>query len=41
MEVFQYLSAGGDLATFGIMVGFWRLDKRLSRLEWHHEQKGA
>lgn len=37
MELLPYLSAGGDVATIAIAVGFWRLDKRLSRLEWWRE----
>ena len=34
----QFLSNGADMATIGMLIIFWRFDKRLSRLEYWQEQ---
>lgn len=39
-ELMQFLSGSADAATIGIFFAFWRLDKRMSRLEWWQEQYG-
>lgn len=36
-ELFKLLSGAGDIATLAIMLMFWRIDKRISRLEWQAE----
>ena len=37
VDLLQYLAAGGDLAMIGLVFftvrGFWKLDRRLVRLE--------
>lgn len=39
-ELFQILGSAGDVATVAIAIGFYRMDKRISFLEWwrdsHH-----
>jgi hypothetical protein len=34
LGVFEWLSAGGDLATMALVFMLWKLDKRVSHLEW-------
>ncbi|GFZ83858.1 hypothetical protein GCM10011403_29310 [Pseudohongiella nitratireducens] len=33
-ELFKLLAGAGDVATVAILLMFWRIDKRVSRLEW-------
>lgn len=34
----QLLSGAGNLAMIWVAVGFWKLDKRLSHIEWWKAQ---
>ena len=34
-ELYSLLSGAGDVAMIAVAVGFWRIDKRVSKLEWH------
>ena len=38
MTLFEMLAAGGDAATIGIVLILWKLDKRVTRLEWAGER---
>ncbi len=33
IDVFQFIGAGGDVAMIGLFVVWWRLDRRLVRIE--------
>lgn len=33
-EIFKLLSVGGDVSTMLLVAIFWKLDKRITRLEW-------
>jgi len=33
-DILQLLSAGGDVATIGLLAIMWRFDRRLLRIEW-------
>ena len=33
IELLKVLSAGGDLATMGLCLALWRLDRRILRVE--------
>ena len=35
---FQYLAAAGDIGIYLLIFGFWRIDKRISWLEFHAEK---
>jgi len=38
VTLFEMLAAGGDMATIGIVLILWKLDKRVTKLEWAGEQ---
>lgn len=38
MEIFKILAAGGDLAGVAFLLFAWRMDKRVTKLEWQREQ---
>lgn len=35
---FQYLGAAGDVGIYFLIFGFWKIDKRISWLEFHAEK---
>lgn len=41
MELLQVVAAGGDLATVLIFGLLWKMDKRISKVEWHIESNQA
>ncbi|AJQ92252.1 hypothetical protein [Gynuella sunshinyii] len=34
IDIFQILGAGGNLSMIGVLLLFWRIDKRVTKLEW-------
>lgn len=39
MGLFEMLAAGGDMATIGIVLILWKIDKRVTKLEWAAAEK--
>ena len=35
--IFEYLGAAGDVGIYLLIVGFWKIDKRISWLEYRAE----
>lgn len=35
VELSQILSAGGNLAMIAVAIGFWKLDRRVFKIELH------